>query len=274
MTVVRGMKRKRHFRHIPPPHPSNGSGGALCYGCSDEHLRAQVLLRDHDYDQHPILFTEWLDCKKHTRIAYTAAGKPDIRLEEKEEGHGRCFVSDLTYSEHGRIVMRVEVWKTHRADPVSRMGVRYVEVRADIIAMLRKIPRNSPIALRCEAIESCTDCSTCNTTDALVKIARQSATRAVLASERARRAVTDAESATARIAANRNKDIRKCDSAVCRANHCMDGAAYYSDRAAYYSDRAARSATQAMLSCVRIANTAHKDSFVYGTVRWGKPRYR
>ena len=293
MTFVRGVKRKSHFRHIPPNHPSNasGPGHAVHCGCSDEHIRAQSLLRDHDYDQHPILFTEWLDCKKHTRTAYKAAGKPDIRIEEKEDGHGRSFVSDLTYSEHGVTVMRVEVWKTHRADPVSRMDVQYVEVRADhVIGTLSEAP---PYTLRCEPLDNkpCADCtpqydepdilfsSDCDSdTDALPVVKQTTgidmrrffgggAATSHIETDKAGGAALSSD----RAAQQSEIAVRRANTMARGATHCSEKAARATEKAklaciriiahvasisakkaAHHAEQAARAAEKTKLACIRI----------------------
>jgi hypothetical protein len=159
MTYVICRQKTNHFRHVYSNIEKSGAGGtskhppAMC-SCSSKHLDAQVMLRDHNYKTQPVMFTEWRDCHRPgcCKVVYTASGKPEVRLEVREQG-GK-FVSDVVYYEDGKPRMRVEVLATHKADRARRAGTEFVEVSAEhVIALLKKEGAPS-LSLRSES--SCT----------------------------------------------------------------------------------------------------------------------
>ena len=155
--------KTNHFRHVSLSGSKTSGGGfsdgtsaqpPIQCGCSSRHLDAQALLRDHDYTTQPVVFTEWRDCKKPSccKTVYTATGEIEVRLEVREQG-GK-FVSDVVYYKDGKARMRVEVFATHKADRIRRVGTEFVEVRAEHIVESFKNAGTSPITVRGE--DSCT----------------------------------------------------------------------------------------------------------------------
>jgi hypothetical protein len=122
---------RHHLRHATP-----GVGGLPivcgCAGMSMVHKEAQSMLKDHRYERHALTFSCWYtDCRKHARPIFTTPPGVMAALEVTEYVKDHRIRSDLVYkTEADGIVMRIEVFHSHRAVRASRGDLPFIEVNA------------------------------------------------------------------------------------------------------------------------------------------------
>ena len=159
MTFVIPTGRNAHFRHLLPKVQSardvrTGETGArpTC-PCSKDHLKAQVMLRDHNYQAKPVKFTVFRDCRKCSQVVYLADDHVFVNLETREVDEcGHRFVTDVVYrsKSDGAIEQRIEVWRTHKTTPSNRQGREYLEVRCDHVLRMLNGTGDDTIRISCE----------------------------------------------------------------------------------------------------------------------------
>lgn len=172
MTFVMGTKVNDHFRHVCGNNSRAGEAEAtpeatpshVCCECAgDDHLRAQQLLRDHNYENLNVIVTKFMSCKKHTKEVFCWAKNSSVRLEVSEvNDNGRRFVTDVAFFDNDTVVGRIEVLKTHKTVRGSRGSCTFFEIRADHIleAFRNALLSSDDVWLRAEGIDEdiCEQC--------------------------------------------------------------------------------------------------------------------
>ncbi len=155
-----GSAVSAHFSHVVTSANASGSstngGGTNGGGCSDVHLLAAKLLVKN---VKTIQLKRFRQCGECVEFAFG----PNPRTVAKEEvsarnDDGGRIRSDVAVYEDGKKIMTLEVRKTHKTDPASRVGVPYLEINAGhVIAMLGGANGSTTTRLNCEnADEPCT----------------------------------------------------------------------------------------------------------------------
>ena len=169
MTFVMGTKVSDHFRHITPHTTTDsdrteGSEGTpiVCSCAGDDHLRAQIALRDNDYRAKNLVISRFNSCKMHTMDVFESKRNFSVRLEVREiNSNGKRFVTDVAFVDDNKIVARIEVWKTHRTSTESRGSIPFFEIRADHILDEFRNLDSSTIRLRAECSGELPVCHEC-----------------------------------------------------------------------------------------------------------------
>ena len=165
-----GSAVSAHFSHVVTSANASGSGtnggGTKGGGCSDVHLLAAKLLVKN---VKTIQLKRFRQCGECVEFAFgpnpRAVAKEEVSARNDDGGRIR---SDVAVYDDGKKIMTLEVRKTHRTDPASRVGVPYLEILAGhVITMLGGANGSTTTRLNCEnADEPCT----CNCAEGIISI--------------------------------------------------------------------------------------------------------
>jgi hypothetical protein len=211
------------------------------------HMEAQSMLKDHLYERHALTFSCWYtDCLKHARPIFITPPGVMAALEVTEYVKDRRIRSDLVYkTEADGIVMRIEVFHSHRAVRGSRGDLPFIEVNASHVVDTIK---RGGLNFACQPPLGEVRCPTCAAVTAATRAA-SSAKRALSgAFESVRKARARRASRHAAVTANRansNAALVSGDmdrmmlSLVCR--HAATSAAQAAASANLFAEQAAES---------------------------------